>query len=159
MEQEGWDSGSLKYLLKTMWAKFIQQTSWSCHSQSAQYPMSKRSAKRQAGTWDPLLQRLPLDKRLTEQKKKKKKKQRNYKGLKITVKACTPSWGKLWTTRDKKTKKTQLPLLRSQEKKQDVEIKSWVLCMSPEHNTTKGMGRPPKPPLWPNHESAPTSPH
>ena len=61
-----------------------------------------------------------------------------------------PSWGKLWTTRDKKTKKTQLPLLRSQEKKQDAEIKSWVLCMSPEHNTTKGVGRPPKPLLWPN---------
>ena len=28
------------------------------------------------------------------------------------------SWGKFWTTRYKKTKKTQLPFLKSQEQKQ-----------------------------------------
>ena len=49
-----------------------------------------------AGTRDPLLQCLHLDKHLLQQQI-----QRNYKGLKIT--ACTHSWGKLWT-RYKKTK-------------------------------------------------------
>ena len=41
--------------------------------------------------------------------------QRNYKGLKITV--CMSSWNKL-RTRYKKTRGTQLPLLKSPEQKQ-----------------------------------------
>ena len=48
------------------------------------------------------------------------------------------SWGKLWTTRYKKTKKkkTQLPLLKSQEQKQSVGTKSRVLRVPPVCNTT-----------------------
>ena len=38
--------------------------------------------------------------------------------------------------RYKETKKPQLPLLKSLEKKQGVGSKSWVLRMPPAHNTT-----------------------
>ena len=63
------------------------------------------------GPFAAVLQCLHLDKRLLEQQNK-----RNYKGVKIT--ACMLSWGNLWTRRYKKTKKTQLPLLKSWEQKQ-----------------------------------------
>ena len=71
--------------------------------------------------------------------------QRNYKELKIT--AC--SWGQLWTTRYKKTKN---PTATSEEPgaKAGGQEKSRVLLMPPAHNTTKGVGRPPKPPLRPD---------
>ena len=59
------------------------------------------------------------------------------------------SWGKLWTTRYKKTKKTQPALLKSWEQKQGVASKSRVLCMPPAL-TTKGVGKTPKPPLQPD---------
>ena len=50
------------------------------------------------------------------------------------------SWGKLWTTRYKKTKPnpTQLPLLKSREQKQGVGSKSRVLRVPPALNTTEG---------------------
>ena len=60
------------------------------------------------------------------------------------------SWGKLWTIRYKETQKTQLLLLKSWEPKQGVGSKSKTLCMPPAHNTTKGVGKPPKTPLWPD---------
>ena len=44
----------------------------------------------------------------------------------------------------------QLPLLKSQEQKQGVRSKTRVLRMLPALNTTRGVGRPPKPPLRPN---------
>ena len=55
---------------------------------------------------------------------------------------CRSLWGKLLATRYKKKKETQLPLLKSQEPKQGVGSKSRVLCMSPAHSTTKGVGGP-----------------
>ena len=55
---------------------------------------TKINSKRQAGTWDPLLQGLHLDEALLEQQI-----QRDDRGLKVTV--CVSSWGKLWTTRYK----------------------------------------------------------
>ena len=58
------------------------------------------------------------------------------------------SQGKLWTTRYKKTKKTQLPLLRSQEQKQGVGGKSRVLRTPPALSTTKG---------WTDHLSHPSA--
>ena len=48
------------------------------------------------------------------------------------------SWGKLWT----RYKKTKNPTAT-----QGVRSKSRVLRLSPAHNTTKGVGRPPKPTL------------
>ena len=52
--------------------------------------------------WNTLLQCSHMDMLLLQQKNIEKKK-KNYKGLKIT--ACIGSWGKLWTIRQKKTKK------------------------------------------------------
>ena len=75
-------------------------------------------------------------------------------GLKITV--CICSWGKLWTTRYKETKKTQPPLLKSRENKQGVGSKGRVLRMPPALNTTKAVGHPPKPALQPNPGHTPT---
>ena len=66
--------------------------------------------------------------------------QRNYKGLKITV--CMCSWGKFWTSY-KETKKPNCHFWRARKK-------SRVLRMPPAHNTTKGVGKTPKPPLWPD---------
>lgn len=59
----------------------------------------------QAGTWDPLLQCLHLNKHLCATEHK-------LYGLKITARTC--SWGKLWTI-DTKKAKTQLSLPRWQE--------------------------------------------
>ena len=77
-----------------------------------------RALVRQAGTWDPFLQCLNLDKRTNLSLSNKI--HRHYKGLKKKKKktACMHSWGKLWTIRHKKTKETQLPLLKSWEQKQ-----------------------------------------
>ena len=64
------------------------------------------------------------------------KTERYSKGLKIT--ASIRSWGKLWTTgykKAKKKKKPQLPLLKSQEQKQDIGSKRRVLCFCPLHST------------------------
>ena len=47
------------------------------------------------------------------------------------------SWGKFWT-KDTKRPKSQLALLKSLEKKQDVGSKSWVLGMPPALNATGG---------------------
>ena len=47
------------------------------------------------------------------------------------------SWGKFWT-KDIKRPKSQLPLLKSLEQKQDVGSKSWVLGMPPALNATGG---------------------
>ena len=62
------------------------------------------------------------------------------------------SWGNLWTTRYKKTKKpkkqkTQLPLSKSQEQKQGVEGTTRGLNIQPALNTSKRVGKTPKPPL------------
>lgn len=67
--------------------------------------------------------------------------QRSHEGLKINV--CMHSWGKLWAIRYKKTKNTNWNFWR-------VESKSRVICMPPAQNTTKGVCKPPKPPLWPD---------
>ena len=70
-------------------------------------------------------------------------------GLKITVFMC--SWGKFWT---KDTKRPKNPTATSEEpgaeQKQGVGSKSRVLSMPPALNTTRGVGKTPKPPLWPN---------
>ena len=72
----------------------------------------------QAETWDPLLQCCNActwtHVYSSNNKNKRTNKQQNYKGQKITV--CMRSRGKFWT-RHKKTKKVQLPLLKSQEQK------------------------------------------
>ena len=60
------------------------------------------------------------------------------------------SWGKLWTKRYTKTKKTQLPLLKSPEQKQGVKSKRRVLRKPLAHSTTNGVGKTPKPPPQPN---------
>ena len=70
------------------------------------------------------------------------------------------SWGKLWATIYKETKKNpQLPLLKSREQKQGVGSKSRVLGMPSAHTTTKGVGRSPKPPLRPTLDTPLPSPH
>ena len=69
--------------------------------------------------------------------------QRDYMGLKITE--CMCSWGKLWATRYKKTEK---PTATSKE--HGAQSGSRVLCMPPIHTATKGVAKPPKPPLWPD---------
>ena len=80
-----------------------------CHSEwTSIFPFTTKSVHsiklRQTGTWDlgPLLKCLHLDRCLLEQHNDRKKKKKNYKGLKVT--ACMCSWGKLWTTKHKKTK-------------------------------------------------------
>ena len=77
------------------------------------------------------------------------KMQRNYKGLKVTT--YMQSWGKLWTTRyERPKKKTQLLLLKNSEQKHSDGSKSRLLYMTREYNTAKAVGRPLKPPLWPD---------
>ena len=104
---------------------------------------------RQVGTWDPLWQ---CHNACTKTHPSlSNKMQRNYMGLKITV--CMHSWGKFWT-KDKNHQKTQLPLLKSSEQVQGTV----VLCVPPAYTTTKGVCKPPKPPLWPGPWTH-TSPH
>ena len=52
--------------------------------------------------------------------------------------------------KEQKDGKTQLLLLKSREQKQGVGSKNRVLLMPPALNTTKGVGKPPKPHLWPD---------
>ena len=92
----------------------------------------KTEWQRQAGTWDSLLQCLHLDKCLLLTFFDKA--QRNDKELKIT--AHMLSWGKLWTTRYKRSK-LNLYFWGARNK-------SRVLHMVPAQSTTKGVGRPPK---------------
>ena len=71
--------------------------------------------------------------------------QKNYKGLKIT--ACICSWGKLWTTRHKKTLNPSATSERLRTKTEGAVVgsKSRVLHIPPAPNTTKRVGRPFKP--------------
>ena len=64
--------------------------------------------------------------------------------------------GQITDNKIQKDQKTQLLLLKSQEQKQCVGRESRVLHMPPAHNTTKGVGRPPKPTLQPNPRHTPT---
>ena len=75
--------------------------------------------------------------------------QTNYKGLKIT--ACVYSWGKLLTTRHKKTPNPTATSERLRTKTRVVVVgsKSRVLLIPPAPNTTKRVGRPLKPPSSP----------
>ena len=77
--------------------------------------------------------------------KKKKRERKKCIGLKIT--ACTCSWIKFWTPKIQRDQKIKLTVLRSLEQKQSVRSKSRVLHTPPALNITKGVGRPPKPPL------------
>ena len=51
--------------------------------------------------------------------------------------------------KDTKRPKTQVPLLKSPERKQRVASKSRVLSMPPAQHTTRGVGKTPKPPPAP----------
>ena len=82
------------------------------------------------GTWGPLLQCLHRGKRLLEQQNAKK----------LSITACMPCWGELWTTRDKKTRNLTAAF--------EVRSKSRVLRVIPAHSTTKRVGRPPRPSFW-----------
>ena len=68
--------------------------------------------------------------------------QRNCKGLKIT--ACMLSWHKSWATRYRKTKKIQLPLLKSQEAKAHAPLHTW-----PPKGWADHLRHPPTQPLGP----------
>ena len=96
------------------------------------------AAKSETG-WDlgPLAAVLAPDTHLLEQQ--------NTKKLKGTKNNCPHE--QLGQIMDKKIQKAQMPLLKSREQRQGVGSKSRVLCMPPAHNITKGVGRPPKPPL------------
>ena len=100
---------------------------------------------RQVGTWDPLLQwgnACPWTNLSSSNKI-----QGNYMELKITAFMC--SGGKLWTKRYKKTKKSLLPLLKSQKQKTVLGAKAgYKAC--PQHSTPPRAGKPPKPPLQPD---------
>ena len=86
---------------------------------------------RQAGTWDHLLQCLHLDKCFLQQQNTKK-----YKGLNNCIHA------QLGQLRNNKIQKDQKP----NHHFWGVGSKSSVLHMILAHTTTKGVGRPPKPP-------------
>ena len=77
--------------------------------------------------------------------------QRNYKGLKKKLQACTAgaNYEQQDTKRQKKKKKTQLPLLKSREQKHGVGSKSRVLRMTPHSTQPKG---------WAKHLSHPFGP-
>ena len=60
------------------------------------------------------------------------------------------SWGKLWTKRYKETKNTQLLLLKTLEQEQGIAHGS-------AHTTTKGVGKPPEPHVWPDSWTCPYS--
>ena len=55
--------------------------------------------------------------------------------------------GQILDPKDAKPPKTQLSLLRSWEQKQGVGSQSRVLYITLTHNTTRGVGKPPKFPL------------
>ena len=95
------------------------------------------------GTWDPLLQCLHLDKPLHLLM------QQNMKKLYGTKSNCVlVQLGQIMDNKVQKDQKTQLPLLKSGSK-------SRVLHMPLAHNTTKAVGKPPKPPLWPYPRTCP----
>ena len=58
--------------------------------------------------------------------------------------------GQIMDKIQKRPKKAQLPLLQSPGQKQGVRSKNSVLRMAPAHNTTKVVGKPPKPLLRPD---------
>ena len=95
---------------------------------------------RQAGTWDPL----PSSACTWTNVSFSNKVQRNYKGLKITAHM---QLGQIRVTGCKKTKN---PAATSEE----LGAKSRLLCIPPALST-KGVGKPPKPPLWPNSGTHP----
>lgn len=99
------------------------------------------------GTWNPLLQtgHPPGTKSSQTQKI-----QKNYKGLKITV--CMHKLGQIMGKKmHTKTKRTQ-PTTSEEPGKQGVGTKSRSAAhMFPACNTThQGVGKTPKPSLWPN---------
>ena len=112
-------------------ATFGDSVSWS-PSEVIQLTNEDWMTETQAGTWDSLLQCLHLDKCLLLTFFDKT--QRNDKELKIT--AHILSWGKLWTTRYKRSKLNRYFW--------GARNKSRVLHMVPAQSTTKGVGRPPK---------------
>lgn len=63
---------------------------------------------------------------------------------------CMRGWGKLRTTRYKKTKIPTSATYEKLEQKQGLGRKNRILHITSAFNTTKGMGRPLKPPLWPD---------
>ena len=86
---------------------------------------------RQAGTWAPLPQCLHLDTPLPEPQ--------NTKKLYGTKDNCVHvKLGQILDKRYQEARKTQLPLLTSQEQNQEVGRKSRVLCMPPAHHTILG---------------------
>lgn len=86
---------------------------------------------RRAGTWDPWLQRLHLDSRLLQQQSTKK-----LSGTKNNY--VHEQLGQI-TGKIQRDQKAQLLLLKSREQKQGTS-----------GYTTEGVGKPPKPPLWPD---------
>ena len=92
----------------------------------------------QAGTWDPLLQCCNA---YTWTNIKLYGTKNNCKNVQL---------GQNYGQKIQRDRKTQLPLLKSQEQKQGVGTKSRVLSMPPVHNTTRGVDNPPKPLLWPD---------
>ena len=95
---------------------------------------------RQAGTWDSLLQ--CCNACTWTNLSSSNKTQRHYQGLKITV--CMCNWDKLWI------KDTKRPKKKPNCHFWKAGSKSPVLRMPHELNTTKGVGKAPKPPLWPD---------
>ena len=100
---------------------------------------------RQAWDLGPFAECLHLDKRLPKQ-------QRNYKGLKITVQSAV---GENYGLKEAKRPKTQLPLLQSWEQEKGCQEQKQGLHMPSAHKITKGVGRPPKPPLQPDPWTCP----
>ena len=95
------------------------------------------------GPFAAVLQCLHLDTPLFQQQ--------NTKKLHGTKNNCVDvQLGQILDKRYKETKKAQLSLLRSLEQKQGVTSKSRVLSMPPALNTTRGVGKPPKPHLQPD---------
>ena len=66
------------------------------------------------------------------------------------------SWDKFWT-KDTKRPKSQLPLLKSLEQKQDVGSKSWVLSVPPQSTPLEGGGGHLRQPSSPGHTRTLTS--
>ena len=79
-----------------------------------------------------------------------KKAQRKYKRLKISV--YISSCGKLWMTRYQKKKPLEKPNFHfwTSEGKNRYREQKRGTTHAPAHTTTKGVGRPPKPRLWPD---------